>query len=250
MKKSLALAVLVVACTRAEPSVAYESAQNLWSEALRDGPSQAYLDPRADEVLELLSQVGRDGPEAPYAAKLAAEIVAGRKKALVQREETERILARARDDIHPAPPPEAFPGEARASGTPRPDPEVAVAADAGRPDASGPSDPELELDAAEFRSRFSRCFEEGGPALVGGSAGGKIWALKDLKVCRELHPGFVSTGVLLYEGKVRALRPLSELEPRRWRVVAGQLVPAEEAERMEREAAARAPEPEPPAAEP
>jgi hypothetical protein len=197
----------------------YEEARSRWTEILREkGIEAAYLDPRSEEVALLLARVDPKSADAPFAAQLRAEIEAGRRQAL---ERAAALLKREE---------EAREAGARAAASVGTRPLEAAApldpADGGGARAAADDQPRVGMEADRFKRDFTRCFEYKNASIVQGRTGGEVWGLKDLMICRDLHKPFVSDSVLLMDGKVLAIRPSSELAPKRFLVVDGKLVEA------------------------
>ncbi len=231
-------AVLVVACNRSKgPSPKYEQARERWTVILKEkGFEGAFVDGRAQEVLDLLQQVDRRSMDAPYAEKLRGEIEAGR------REAAERTLAFERREAELR---EAAAKASAAMGTRllQVVPQSAAPlspSDQTTPDGGAKDDqPGVGMEAERFKRDFARCFEYKNPSIVQGRAGGEVWGLKDLTICRELHPSFGDKAVLLMDGKLITIRSASELAPKRFKLVEGKLFEAG----PETSPEARAPEP-------
>jgi len=98
------------------------------------------------------------------------------------------------------------------------------AAAAGGNDA-GSKVPVAGMSQTEFMTRFGSCFEFRNEATVAGQTGGQVFGLRDTMGCRQDFPGFIDNSVLLYEGKVGAVRSNAELAPVKYKVVDGKLVP-------------------------
>jgi hypothetical protein len=218
----LIAALAAPACRKPAGSDAeYEEARSRWTELLREkGIEAAYQDPRSEEVSLLLGRVDPKSADAPFAARLRAEIEAGRRQAveraaalLKQEEEAREAGARAAATVGTRPFEAAVPLDPADGGAAR-------AADAG---AAG-DQPRVGMEADRFKRDFARCFEYKNASIVQGRTGGEVWGLKDLMICRDLHKPFVSDSVLLMDGKVLAIRPSSELAPKRFQVVDGKLV--------------------------
>jgi hypothetical protein len=62
--------------------------------------------------------------------------------------------------------------------------------DAGRPDAGSSGQPKAGMALAELRRRFGMCFEPGMELELPGKGGRPTFALRNMAVCRERHPGF------------------------------------------------------------
>ncbi len=218
----LLMAALASAACRKAPqgSPEYEEARARWTELLKDkGIEAAYRDPGSEEVLQLLGRVDPASADRPYAGQLRAEIEAGRREALDQlsaqekREQERREAAARAASAMAVRPAELTAGAANASS-------AQEASDAG---AAG-DQPRVGMEADHFKRDFARCFEYKHPAIVQGRSGGEIWGLKDLMICRDLHQSFVSSSVLLMDGKVLSIRPTAELAPKQFQVVDGKLV--------------------------
>lgn len=200
----------------------YEEARSRWTELLREkGIDAVYQDPRSEEVSLLLGRVDPKSADAPFAAQLRAEIEAGRRQAveraaalLKQEEEAREAGARAAASVGTRLIEAAAPLDPADGGAAR------AAADAGAED----DQPRVGMEADRFKRDFARCFEYKNASIVQGRTGGEVWGLKDLMICRDLHEPFVSDSVLLMDGKVLAIRPSSELAPKRFQIVDGKLV--------------------------
>jgi hypothetical protein len=230
---ALLLAGVLSACNRpGKPSPEYAQAREAWTALLKDHLDDAYVQPGVDEVLALLARVDPKSVDAPFAAELRRDIETGRAAAREREESLAEQLAEAERALRPpAPPPSEEPEPAGGSEAA---PAVAAAApDAGAEDAQ----PEDGMEATEFLQKFSRCFEYRNDSLVGGLAGGKVYGLKNLSICRDLHPGFISNSVLVFDGKI-SVRPSAELAPQKFVVIDGKLVPADEAEALQKRKAA------------
>ena len=230
----LLVACLSFACNRSgPPSAEYAEAREKWSALVRDRLDEAATDPQADEVLALLGRVDPKSIDAQYASELKAEIEKSRAEAKAQAEARAKsleaaeaalrpVVANSPRDEEPSPPEPATEPAAQAAEAP----------DAGEADKGQPVE---GMPASDFKTKFSRCFEYRNDSLVNGLAGGQVWGLKDLSICRDLHPTFVSNSVLLYEDKLSAIRPNEELAPKQYLLVDGKLVPFEEAEKLKKE---------------
>ena len=222
---------LLFACNRpGPPSPEYEEAREKWSTLVRERLDDAAIDPGADEVLRLLGSVDAKSIDSQYARDLKAEIEAARAEATRRDERSAESVATAQAALRPVVSDSLADEEAEAPAAPVEPPASAkapAAADAGQDSGQ----PEEGMDASEFRSKFARCFEYKNDSLVGGVGGGQVWALKDLSICRQLHPRFSSNSVLLFEGKI-AIRSSAELAPERYILVDGQLVPEQEGKKL------------------
>ncbi|MGI5862114.1 MAG: hypothetical protein ACOX6T_08645 [Myxococcales bacterium] len=230
----LLIACLSFACNRAgPPSAEYAEAREKWSALVRDQLDEAALAPEADEVLALLGQVDPKSIDAPYASELRAEIEKARAEAKAQAEARAKALEAAEAALRPvvADTPD-FEEPSSPEPADEPPAQAAAAPDAGQTDKGQPVE---DMPASDFRTKFARCFEFKNDSLVNGLAGGQVWGLKDLSICRDLHPTFVSNSVLLYEDKVAAIRPNEELAPKKYVVMDGKLLPLEEAEKLKKE---------------
>jgi hypothetical protein len=225
----LVAASLLFACNRtAPPSPEYAEAREKWTGLLREKLDGAAADPRAEEVLALLSQVDPRSSDAQFAGELKREIETSRAQAIESARQQEQIVEQAQAALAA---PAVFDSDREAAAPAEPaaaEPAPDAGVDAGTENA----EPTEGMDDAEFRTRFARCFEYKHDSLVGGVAGGKVWGMKDLGICRDLHPGLVGKSVLLFESKVASIRPSAELAPKSYVVVDGKLVPAEEAKKL------------------
>jgi hypothetical protein len=221
----LTAALFAPACQRSSgPSPEYEQARQRWTALLREkGLEGAFVDARAQEVVDLLGQVDRKSVDAPYSDQLRGEIEAGRREAGERTAAFERREVEIRGAAAKA---AAAMGTRLLEAAPQPA-EPAVPPAEPPPDAGAKDDqPRQGMEAERFKRDFARCFEFKNPSIVQGRAGGEVWGLKDLIVCRELHRPFDGNAVLLMDGKVVAIRSASELAPKRFKVVDGKLVEA------------------------
>jgi hypothetical protein len=222
---------LAAGCHKSSPpSPDYQKARNLWLDLLRDKMGKAYTDPGADEVLALLARVDPNSMDAKVASDLKDEIEKGRREGLASDEEGRKQVEAARTALQNP----MF----VASG-----PAVYFTSDGGLVRAtsdtgpSGPEMPALGMTADDFARKFGRCFEERGETLVNGAQGGRIFALRDLALCRQSYPEFLTRGVVLFSGTIANVAPLADLAPKKFKLVNGKLVPMtdKEAEEFEKQ---------------
>lgn len=217
----LLLLALAPACTKdsAPPSPEYAKAREQWLDLLKERMDKAYADPRADQVVLLLTAVDAKSMDYESAQALLKDIQKGRAEAAADKARLERELETARAATQPSPTKDFVPaGDAGSGATEGP----AAAEEAKAPKAG--------MSEADFLSRFGDCFEARNEATVGGQLGGTAYGLKDLMKCREQLPGFQTKVVLVLSGKVDAVANADEVTKTKYKVVDGKLVPATEAD--------------------
>lgn len=186
-----ACVLLAFGCQRSSgPSDAYQQAFERYLALRTAQQDRAFLDPEMDRILEQLSQVDPQSTDAEAAQKLAEDIRAGQARARAHREELARLGQAGRTPI--ALPPGG--GDAEEADD--------AEAPAGENPVETVPQPAYGMTVAQLREHFSRCFQPGEPIHVPGKGLRDIWELKNLGICRELHPRYVRDVVLLEEGKV------------------------------------------------
>ena len=202
-----ALALGAAGCKKHKPSPDYAEAVALYDRLYADKLEDAYIDPGMAQVEELLARVPADSRDQQAAAELMAKIQAGRARISAENDARQKTIADALKPVdfksgsegptfvQPATPP-----------APEPSPDAAVAA----PDA-GATQPLTGMTAAEFQRRFSTCFALFKPLEVTGQGLCDAYELKDMALCRERHPGFVSALVLTNAEKVVGIAPKSAM---------------------------------------
>lgn len=192
-----ACVVLSLGCQKSSgPSPEYQEAFERYLALRSAQQEQAFLDPQMEQVLAKLSQVDPKSTDAEAAQALAADIREGQARAQAHQEELRRLGQAGRAPIVvPSGPAEEADEEAAPTGE---NPVAAV------------PEPAYGMTVAQLREQFSRCFQPGEPIYVPEKGLRDIWVLKDLGVCRELHPRYTTQVVLLEEGKVWGTATLGE----------------------------------------
>lgn len=234
---ALALCMPTLACKKpaAPPSQEYAKARSIWLDLLREKRDKAYLAPEVDEVISLLQAVDPKSLDATSAQGLLEEIVKGKteaRSAQASLEEQVELAKRA--------------GQAKPSDVVfRNLPVDAGSGAAGAASDAGVTVPTLGMSQSDFLSQFGSCFEFRTQAAVAGQFGGQVYGLKDLLGCRQDFRAFVDSSVVLFDGRVAAIKSNSDLTPSaKFKVVDGKLVPATEEDLKPK------PAPTPPAPEP
>jgi len=229
---------LLGGCHRSgKPSPDYQKARTLWLDLLRDKMGKAYGDPGAQEVLDLLDRVDPSSMDARVAADLKAEIQKGRADSRESDESLRQQVERAQQAA--TSPTFVSSGGGYHYAVSEGDAGEGAQGDGGTSDER----PTVGMSAGDFDQKFSRCFEYKTDAAVGGQLGGKTYGLRDLSVCRELYGDLQDKGVVIFDGKVAMIEPLSAFTHQKFKLVNGKLVPMDEAE--EKAAAQPAPAPAP-----
>jgi hypothetical protein len=220
---------LIAGCHKSgKPSPDYQKARTLWLDLLRDKMGKAYSDPGAQEVIGLLERVDPSSMDARVAADLKAEIQKGRAEALASDEAVRQQVAQAQNAVNNP----TFTGTGtgyRFAVAAEGDGGTGETGDAG---PRGPEQPKIGMSADEFERKFSRCFESRADAAFNGQLGGRIWAMRDLVVCRELYPSLIDSAIVIFEGKVVSILPMAEAAPQKYKLVDGKLVPMSEADKI------------------
>ncbi len=208
---------LATDCRRAGPPAAeYTEAREKLSQLRKERAVDAYFDPRIREVVDLLSQVDPDSVDAQAAAELKKEIETARADRAAAEEAERRAIEAAR-----TPPP--MPASPSGSGSP-----ALLSAPTASPEPQKkppPEDPTAGMSEAEFKERFSRCFEYKMPTLAPSGVMGEAFVLKDIAACRDRHGSAVGRIVVLGEGKVQAVLAASAATEKKFQLVDGKLVP-------------------------
>ncbi|HLT28883.1 MAG TPA: hypothetical protein VK013_02490 [Myxococcaceae bacterium] len=191
-----ACVVLSLGCQRSSgPSPEYQAAFERYL-ALRSAQQEkAFLDPEMERILAQLSEVDPRSTDAEAARTLADDIRQGQARAQAHQEELRRLGQAGRTPIV-------------VQGAPAEEEEEE--APAGENPVAAVPEPTYGMTVAQLREQFSRCFEPGEAIHVPGKGLRDIWVLKNLGVCRELHPRYTQQVVLLEEGKVWGTATLGE----------------------------------------
>ena len=221
--KRFALAVLLVlavlpSCRKrpGPPSLEYAEARDKLIEIRKDRVEDAYFDPRIEEVLALLAQVDPKSVDADAARELKAEIDQARAEKARHDQEEAKLIEQVR----------ASPSVGSTASLPAPSPAAEPEAAAGPTDAGPPKDPVNGMSASDFKRLFSDCYDFVRPAMGPTGNTGETWALKDMGVCRDRHPGSVGHYVILLDNKVSGMPTMEQAAPTKFKLVNGQLVPA------------------------
>ena len=184
------LALSSAACRRdPPPSPEYAQAFERYLALRQDGRDAAFLTPEMDAVLQQLAAVDPKSRDAAAARELATTIEEGRSRARAHQDALAAARGVGRRPIDlPA-----------SSGEQEPEAEAAPAE--ADPVEKTPQ-PAYGMTVAELRQQFSRCFVPGEPMHIPNKGLRDIWVLKDLAICRQLHPKYVAEVVLLEGGKV------------------------------------------------
>jgi hypothetical protein len=172
------------ACKKKSASPEYVEARYLYEKLYDEKLSDAFVDPRMKRVEQLLERVSPDSKDASAAAALLTKLREGR--ARVEKENADRARM-IRESLRPLPPPP------RTSTPPPARPSVS--------DAGVPTQPMVGMSARELSARFSRCFQRG-PTLPLQEGPVETYELKNLAVCRDLHPGFDADLLIIRDGKI------------------------------------------------
>lgn len=182
------LALSTAGCRREPPpSPEYEQAFERYLALRKDARDAVFLDPEMDEVLEQLATVDPGSRDARAASELTNTILQGQERARAHQAELEAMRGVANRPVEIPPSREE----------PPPDAEPVVE----NPVEETPQ-PTYGMTVAQLREQLSRCFEPGEAMHIPGKGLRDIWVLKDLQVCRDLHPKYVKDVVLLESGKV------------------------------------------------
>lgn len=215
----LAALALVSCAKKKQPSPEFAQAQQIWTELVQVHALEAHADPRAEQVLALLASVDPNSLDAQAAAELAARIRSARAEAKASAERQAALIEAA---AKLPPMPEGFAAVEPAEPEPPPAEPEPVAEPAEE------TQPSEGMEAAVFKQKFDRCFEYKNAFGTPTGQEGDVWGLKDLSICRELHPTFTTRSVLLMDGRVAAIRSNQELTPVKYKLVDGALVPSDE----------------------
>lgn len=183
----------------APPSPEYAQAQALFATVYGQLLDDAFVDPRMDEVEALLKKV--DPASFDFVAAQALEKRIKDARSQLEAENAKRKAAIA-EGLKPTP---AVGGGPTGGGS---EPLFAEEAQAV-PDAGAPGQPVPGMLISEFTGKFSRCFYQADKIEVFGRGPRDTWELKDLGVCRDLHPGFEHQIVIGEEGKILQITPRS-----------------------------------------
>lgn len=192
-----ACVVLSLGCQRSSgPSPEYQVAFERYLELRRGQQERAFLDPEMERILAQLSEVDPKSTDAEAARSLAEDIRQGQARAQAHQEELRRLGQVGREPIvMPSSPAEE---------------EAEEEAPAGENPVAAVPEPTYGMTVAQLRQQFSRCFEPSEPIHVPGKGLRDIWVLKNLGVCRQLHPRYLEQVVLLEDGKVWGTATLGE----------------------------------------
>lgn len=191
----VALSLFAASCKKQpEASPAFAQAIELHAKLYGKWLDEAYTRPEMAEVEALLLQVPADGLEKGPADELLARIRRERARLADETAAREKAVTKAVASSREVSP--SASGDSTASG-----PAGAGAALTDASDA-GSSQPEKGMSEAEFTSRFSRCFRSVEPIEVFGKGRANAYELREVANCRELHPGFADSVVLIFERKV------------------------------------------------
>ncbi len=219
---AVALVALASCAKKQQPSAEYAQAQQLWTVMVQDNGLEAHADPRAEQVLELLGRVAPDSLDAQAAAELKKRIETERADAKKAAEERAAMIEAA---ATPPPMPAGFAQETVTEAAQPAEPETPAAPAAAEP--VDETQPKEGMQAGVFKQKFGRCFEYKNAFGTPTGQSGDVFGLKDLSLCREQHPNFVTQSVLLMDGKVASIRSNEELKPVKYKLVGGKLVPFE-----------------------
>jgi hypothetical protein len=216
--------LLTSACPKSSgpPSEDYQKARTIWLELLKDKRDNASSDPAAQDVLALLQKVDPTSIDGPAAANLKAQIEQGISEAKARQSDLDKEQDQARQAAQAVGPGTTFGPSRYGTG------ETQAVADGGVAAAGGEDSPKVGMTTAEFEGKFGRCFEMKNEAAIGGKLGGQVWGLKDLGLCRERFKDFLTHSVVLVDGKVDSIRSNEEVAPKKYKIVDGKVVAAEE----------------------
>ena len=214
VKRSLLIAVVATVCTvgckKPQPSPDYAEAETLFSALYADKLDDAYTDPQMEKVEELLGRVPAASRDQAAAAELLRKI--STERARVEAENAARKAA-----IDDALKPVAANFDSRPLAAVPQDPQDEPPADAGTSAGAvdaGPTQPETGMSSSEFLQKFSGCFSQGSAVELTGHGLCDTYELKDIANCRDRHPGFASTLVVIGEGKILTLSSKSKVQVR------------------------------------
>lgn len=166
-------------CRKPQQSVEFDHASRAFSSLYAQELDDAYLDPRTADIEAELSRVNPKSVDAPAANELRTRMANGRAAQLKIQSDREAASAAARS---------AAPDQSFSTRAPAPPPQAPPA----REDAGAPDQPSAGMALADFNHRFGDCFAAAGPLNVVGQGMRDSYALRDLMVCRQQHPGFES----------------------------------------------------------
>jgi hypothetical protein len=190
----------VSACHRhSGPSKDFERAHQAFTRLYAQKLDEAYLDPAMASIEESLQRVPPNSVDADDAHKLAQRIAEGRarmEKAQEERRKASEAALKAPANL------------ATSDST-----FLHSSLDAGIPEApdAGLSQPTAGMPRAEFEKRFSGCFEAGEPVDVQGRGIRDTYRLRDITNCRERHPGYDGSIVLMEGSNVLGVVPKTAL---------------------------------------
>lgn len=184
-------ALAVTGCRRDPgPSLEYVEAKGLHDRLIVNMGDDAYADPQMGEVESLLKRVENRSPDHEAAQTLLATIAAERER--VERE----AAAAARASDAPVDLSAAFERDEEEQTS-----TVEAEADATT-DAGVIEVPVTGMAEAEFREKFSDCFEPAEEMLVTGVGLRPTFRLQESEACRARYKGFATLAVVIDSGKI------------------------------------------------
>lgn len=198
------IALALAACRKppAAPSPEYDQAHQLFSKLYSQKLDEAYLDPQMDQVQELLAQVSPDSLDAQSAKELDQRIRDGKAKMeKARKEQADAIAAAHQVDSFPSTPTPPMP-------VAPPKPPAEAPKDAGTQDRG----PAVGSPASELPAGYLGCFHSSKPISVKEHGLRDAWEMSDSTKCSLAYPSYVGQVVLVEEGKVLAVLPLSSVQ--------------------------------------
>ena len=199
----LLLLLLVVGCSRKEPSPEYTRASERFNKLYAKELDDAYVDPAMREVEALLERVPADSLDFQAATQLLARIRENRTRIEQASKDRDRALAEARtaptfSGQSVSPPPAPLPAAGPRSPAP--------------PDAGAPMAPSAGMTTREFNRLFGDCFEPAGPVEVTGRGTRDSFTMVDSYRCRTAMPGMANSVVLADGQTVLGVVPKTALQ--------------------------------------